>query len=351
MTSVRNAIRTALIAGIALLTASASAAEFPLRSDDLNLNHRYRTADHGGGYLQELARDIWAVRPVANNKWSMLVSDNADPTVNANHLIYGKKMYAMVTGTVVGCWRNAPDNAKSGTKDPDVVKGYIGVAGNHVWIKTDDGHYALHAHAIPGSIPASICPKTAVKFNEPSGTGWIAPEAAVANGVRVTAGQYIGLSGNSGNSTRPHLHVHMAKNSTAFDMPFNHGSTTPIVNDAASANGPWTMLAGKVLPTGPILIWAQHSTAYWTVNNIPDESFQGWFNHMADSGEMPETMACTDNGQIYNTSWVPSKGSWVANHGMSATDFTLKNATYTAQGFGLYKWWYCGAVRSAIWRK
>ena len=351
MTFLRNSARSAMIAGLALISISAGAAEFPLKSDDLNVTHRYATSNHGGGYLQALAKDIWAVRPTGSSSWSHLVTDGADSTVNANHLIYGRKMYAMVSGTVVGCWRNAPNNAKAGTKDADVVNGYIGVAGNHVWIKTDDGIYALHAHAIPGSIPASICPNNAVKFVKPSGTGWIAAEAAVTNGVRITAGQFIGLAGNSGNSTGPHVHVHMAKNDAVYAMPFSHGSTTPNVGGTAAYKGPWTMLKGSTLPAGPILAWAARSTGYWTVNNIDAENFQGWFNHMADSGQMPETMVCTDGGDNYNTTWVPSKGQWVANHGMSASDFTLKNALYTAQGYTLYKWWYCGSIRSGIWRK
>jgi hypothetical protein len=351
MKLVRNMLSTIILAGTAALSVSASAAEFPLRSDDLNLNYRYSTRDHGGGYLQGMARDISAMRPTGGNSWSHLVSDGADGTVNSNHLIYGRKVYAMISGTVVGCWRNAPDNAKAGTKDPDVLNFYIGVGGNHVWIRSDDGVYALHAHMIPGSISSSICPKTATKFTTPSSSGWIAPEAAVTNGVHITAGQYLGLAGNSGNSTGPHLHVHMAKNDAVYNMPFAHGSTTPFLNNSASPTGPWTMLKGNPLPTGPILIWAQHSTAYWNVNNIADERMQGWFNHMTDSGEMPETMACTDNGQIYNTSWVPSQGAWYAHFGMTAADMAAKTAAYQAQGFHVYKWWYCGSYRSAIYRK
>ncbi len=351
MTTIRNILGTVVLATTALVSVSTLAAQFPLRSDDLNLNYRYSTSDHGGGYLQTLAKDISAVRPGAASTWNNLIADGVDSTVNSNHLIYGKPIHAMVSGTVVGCWRNAPNNAKAGTKDPDVLNFYIGVAGNHVWILTDDGVYALHAHAIPGSIPSSICPHNATKFTTPSSSGWIAPEAAVTGGVRVTAGQVIGLAGNSGNSTGPHVHVHMAKNGAALAMPFDHGSTTPNANNTAPASGPWTMLGGNALPSGPILVWAPHSTAYWTVNNIQDENFQGWFNHMADSGEMPENIPCTSNGQIYNTDWVPSSGGWLANFGMTATDFSTKNAVYTAQGFHLYKWWYCDSIRSAIWRK
>ncbi|MFP5392869.1 MAG: M23 family metallopeptidase, partial [Gammaproteobacteria bacterium] len=318
MTYALKALRTAVLAGSAFLAVSASAADFPLKSDDLNLNHRYVTGNHGGGYLQTMAKDIGAVRYVGNNKWSPLVSDNADPTVNSSYLIYGRKVYAMVSGTVVGCWRNAPDNSKAGTKDADVVNGYIGVGGNHVWIKTDDGVYALHAHMIPGTISSAICPHNQTKFVNPSSSGWIAPEAAVTNGVKITKGQYLGLAGNSGNSTGPHVHVHMAKDSAAFEMKFDHGQTTPYVNNSAAQTGPWTLLKGSALPAGPILVWAPRSTGYWTVNNITSAAFQGWFNHMTDSGQMPESLACTSSGAIYNTEWVPSKGGWIAYAGMTA---------------------------------
>ena len=200
MTPVKKLFGTALLAGAAALSASASAAVFPMKSDDLGLTHRYKTGDHATGADQGLGKDIGIVRPIGNNKWSGLVSDGADKTVNSNHLIYGKKVYAMVSGTVVNCWRNAPENAKAGTKDQDVLDFYIGVGGNHVWIKTDDGVYAEHAHMIPGSISSAICPNNKTRFDKPSSS--VMPgEAAVLNGAKITKGQYLGLAGNSGNST------------------------------------------------------------------------------------------------------------------------------------------------------
>ena len=52
-----------------------------------------------------------------------------------------------------------------------------------------------------------------------------------------------------------------------------------------------------------------------------------------------------------HTDWVPSKGSWIAYAGMSATELATKTNTLAQQGYYQYKWWYCGDVRSAIWRK
>jgi hypothetical protein len=350
MTFVKQLFSTALFAGATVLSVSASAAVFPLKSDDLGLTHRYKTGDHASGGLQGMGKDIIALRPTSNNAWTDLVSDGADATVNSNRLIYGKKVYAMVSGTVVNCWRNAPENAKAGTKDADVLNFYIGVGGNQVWIKTDDGVFVEHAHMIPGSISSSICPNNKTRFDNPS-SNTMPPEAAVAGGVHITKGQYLGLAGNSGNSTGPHVHVHMVKNGAPFPMNIEHGQTTPFTNGVTPSTGPWTLLNGSTLPTGNILVWAPRSTGHWFVNNISSAAFQGWFNHMTDSGQMAENLPCKSGGAFYDTEWVPSQGAWVARAGMSAAELANQTNSLALQGFYQYKWWYCDSVRSAIWRK
>jgi hypothetical protein len=345
-----NIVAPALCIGASILSVSAHAAEFPLKSDDMQLSHRYKTGDHASGGSQQYAKDIVAMRPIGNDKWSALVADGADKTVNANHLIYGKRVYAMVSGVMYNCWRNAPDNSKAGTKDPDVLSHYIGVGGNHVVIKTDDGVYAKHSHMIPGTVPSAICPHNKTRFDAPSGSTF-PPEGAVTNGVRITKGQFIGLAGNSGNSGGPHLHVHMLKDGAAYEMKFEHGQTTPYTDETAPTTGPWTLVKGNTLPNGPILVWARRSTGHWYVNNVSGAAFQGWFNHMKDSGQMPESLACTDGGSNYNTEWVPTSGAWYAKAGMTATELANLTNSLALQGYSQYKWWYCGASRSAIWRK
>lgn len=290
----------AMCVGASFLSTSALADVFPLKSDDLGLTHRYKTSDHATGANQGMGKDIIAMRPLAGDKWHHLVSDGADKTRNESHLIYGRKVYAMASGTVVSCWRNAPDNARAGTKDPDVLNYYIGVGGNNVVIKTAAGVYVKHSHMIPGTIAATICPHSKTRFDKPSGNT-LPPEAAVTNGAKIVKGQFLGLAGNSGNSSLPHLHVHMFKDNAPFPMNFEHGQTTPYTNETAAQTGPWTLLKGSTLPTGPILIWAPRSTSNWTVNNISSAAFQGWFNHMKDSGQMPESLACTAGGAFYNT--------------------------------------------------
>ena len=59
------------------------------------------------------------------------------------------------------------------------------VGGNHVIVDIGGGRYAFYAHLQPGS-----------------------PRVKV--GDRVRRGQVLGLVGNSGNSTEPHLHFHLS---------------------------------------------------------------------------------------------------------------------------------------------
>jgi murein DD-endopeptidase MepM/ murein hydrolase activator NlpD len=58
-------------------------------------------------------------------------------------------------------------------------------AGNHIALDLGHGHYAHYGHFQPGSI-------------------------RVRKGDRVRRGQVLGLVGNSGNSTEPHLHFQIS---------------------------------------------------------------------------------------------------------------------------------------------
>ncbi len=76
-------------------------------------------------------------------------------------------------------------------------------AGNHVVIQRSPNEFILMAHFSPGTI-------------------------SVAVGQQVTAGQQVGLCGNSGQSTFPHLHIHMQPTVDVLNfgtpgMPMNFG--------------------------------------------------------------------------------------------------------------------------------
>ena len=75
----------------------------------------------------------------------------------------------------------------------------------------------------------------------------------------------------------------------------------PFNNNTASLNGPWT----------------------------------GLFDHCVDSGEMPDTVSCKNNGASYDTTWIPAKGSWISHHGMSIPDHAVKNAQMQQEHTGM----------------
>jgi hypothetical protein len=351
MKALTRITRSLFAASAAFVSISAVAAELPLRADDINLNYRYTTTTHWSGGEQADGFDVFAKRHTGSGKWSDLKTDGANTKLTSSYIIYGVKMRAMESGTVVHCWRNAPENVP-GSKLQQLTDGYIAYAGNYLKVLQDDGVYAIYAHAQPGSIPSSLCPHNATYTATPAPGYVLASGGKVTGGARITKGQVLGLVGNSGNTPVPHLHVHME---TADGLPvkikFDHGQTTPYTNQTASVNATWTLLKGNSLPAGEVMIWAPHSVGYWTVNNIPDERMQAWFNHFADSGVMPNIYACTDNGQIYNTGWVPSSGAWQAYHGMSLTSFNKKSDDLAKLGYTRYGWWYCGSVYTGIWRK
>lgn len=341
-----------MLAGV--MAASAQVVEFPMHANDLNPSERIVTTVHAtGGGPQTGAKDLRILRRVADNNWQVLKAGQTNDAINSNYLIYGRPVYAMASGTVIGCWRNAPENTGH-TKRPEIATGKILLQGNHLWIRQTDGNIALYAHAPTGDIPANLCPNNATFLTGTalSGPIWTQPEATVTNGANVTAGQLLFHVGNSGNSTEPHLHVHIVDTSNNWQpMRFARGQTTPFDNNTASLNGPWTGLNGNALPMAKILIWPPYPIGFWTYNGIAASAYQAVFNHFADSGEMLDTVRCQNNGASYDTTWIPATGSWISHHGMSISDHAAKNLQYTQQGYRETWVWTCGTVMAAIWRK
>jgi len=76
------------------------------------------------------------------------------------------------------------------------------VGGNHVILDIGGGHFAFYAHLQPGSLRVKL-------------------------GEKVRRGQVVGLVGNSGNSTEPHLHFHIENGSSplgAEGLPYSLAS-------------------------------------------------------------------------------------------------------------------------------
>lgn len=346
--------RSALLAGALLaVPLAAQAYEMPLRANDFGPGELGATFVHTSG-IQAQGKDIGVTHQDGQGHWSRQNPAGADKTVLANWVVYGKPVYAMASGTVVGCWRNAPENVP-GSYLPEYQADKIPGAGNHLWIRQDDGVYALYAHMQPGSIPAGLCPNNAILLTDTSdvkGGPAMRKEAVVVRGARVTVGQKIGKIGNAGASGGgPHLHVHMEKDGKPVPMTFDRGLTTPNVGAQSNLNGPWTPLKGKILPEADILFWPPHIVGDYTFNGIPAANYQRLVEHMADSGMMPKTISCAGNGATYSSQWVPAVGQWGSHHGLSAAELAAKDKLYAGQGYKKTSTFTCGSVNVAVWRK
>lgn len=104
--------------------------ELPLRGDDLAVGERFNTFVHAAG-IQAEGKDIGARRHVSDGNWSALKSDGADKSLVQSYVDYGKPFYAVAPGTVIACWRNAPNNTP-GSLHPDINK----IAGGIGWFQS-----------------------------------------------------------------------------------------------------------------------------------------------------------------------------------------------------------------------
>lgn len=323
--------------------------DFPFWADDLQPGERISTKNHNPG-IQELGKDIGAQRWLGGENWAHLkagASSNEAQQRNEDYVVYGKPFYAAAAGEVIGCWRNAPENPKPGEHHPALAQKLMIGGGNHLWIRQDDGMIALYAHAIPGSIPHSICPYDDELFASPHDgihrQPDVSPSVYVPAGVspdtptggsiqrpRVQKGQFLGHAGNSGSSGNPHLHLHMEEPSqtstVSHPMKFERGLWTRF-NDPKADINKWASFAGDTLPEGGILIWpAQRLHTEYARHGFPASDFQRMFDHLADSGYWPEWIdGYSVNGRPYlNYVWRPAKWAWRAYFLLTASDYQQK---------------------------
>jgi len=124
--------------------------------------------------------------------WVQLRNDGKtfhdDEKDNKNYLAYGNDALAVADGVVTEVKDGIPENVP-GINSRAVPITLETVGGNHVILDIGGGHFAFYAHLQPGSLRVKL-------------------------GDRVRRGQVLGLVGNSGNSTEPHLHFHIENGSS-----------------------------------------------------------------------------------------------------------------------------------------
>jgi murein DD-endopeptidase MepM/ murein hydrolase activator NlpD len=110
-------------------------------------------------------------------------SFTGDRLLNESYYAEGQDAIAVADGIVAAIKDSIPENVP-GVNSRAVPITLETVGGNHVILDIGGGRYAFYAHLKPGSLRVRV-------------------------GDRVKRGQVVGLVGNSGNSTEPHLHFHI----------------------------------------------------------------------------------------------------------------------------------------------
>jgi len=115
---------------------------------------------------------------------------------NDEYWAWGQPIHAPAAGTVVVAVDGTPDSQPAAGAVPGTHP-----AGNHVLLDVGEGEYLLLAHFQKDSV-------------------------RVKAGDKVTEGQVLGLVGSSGNSSEPHLHVHLQDSPTPLSgrglpLPFS----------------------------------------------------------------------------------------------------------------------------------
>jgi len=138
-----------------------------------NTHHRRGLAPINGvlDVPQRFAIDWFKVGP-GNRTWV------GDPGRLTSYLSFRQPVLAAAAGRVVEVQDGLADNPPP---VPPTIPPIQDTVGNHVTLEVGPGRYLLYAHLERGSVKARY-------------------------GDRVTPGQPLGLIGNSGNSTTPHLH-------------------------------------------------------------------------------------------------------------------------------------------------
>lgn len=124
--------------------------------------------------------------------WEQIDDQNrmfeGDKTKLSTWPYYGAPIHSVADGTVVNIW----DGSDEQVPGPPAPVSTEAIGGNMLVVDIGGGGYAFYAHLQRGSLKAKL-------------------------GDKVKAGDVLGLLGNTGNSTAPHLHFHLMDGPSPLD--------------------------------------------------------------------------------------------------------------------------------------
>lgn len=181
-------------------------------------------ANGGANGTQIFAHDI-EVEARSGGQWTNLVF-GGNGSKNDHYRIWGKPVRALADGTIISFENDFDDNPVPGEK--------LSADANHVWVRHGNAK-VLYTHFQKGSIPSELH-----QVNAP-----------------VTAGQILGLAGNSGRSSHPHLHLECRDfaTNTLRGLPFRRGWVLHPDLVAGDRTGPWVRLTADGISRERVAIW------------------------------------------------------------------------------------------------
>lgn len=189
-------------------------------------------ANGGASGEQIFAHDIGIEKKV-NGEWTHYNRQGVtkDNDANQDFRIWGKPVRAMADGRVKSFRIHIEDNDPPGEKTS---------SGNYIKIVHDDITVEYH-HLQKDSIPAALMSTDAQ--GDPNAT--------------VVAGDIVGLAGNSGRSSHPHLHLEGKDTATGTlrGLPFKRASQIRRSKITDDGGGPWVILTADGISRQEVAIW------------------------------------------------------------------------------------------------
>lgn len=274
------------------------------------------------------------------------VHPDKDDEENCNYRVWGKSVLAMADGIVLEALNDCPDNpvplkwtsaeelSRKMESQREKYWGRFanGAEGNHLYIQHGD-EVILYGNLQQNSLnPALLAPGSVVR-----------------------AGDYLGLAGNAGNSTSPHLHIHAQKGNAP-----NAGPLRPIIFrncftiDEASITtsrprGFWVKIEQKGLPEGPAdkryeghcLVWPSEDPPRWPEVirlSVMESDYQSLFKDMSAHGLRPIAINAYNIGRqtFFNAIFRPIAGtSYICKHGLDGRQYQHEFDKWVNKGFRL----------------
>lgn len=261
---------------------------FPGREEEMGMNeYWYAYGGHGGG-SQFYAYDIKMVGWDKDAKEWKSTFPGKDGTKNEHYRGYGKTVRAVGDGTVIDFKDGVAENIGNGG----------GGSGGGNWMKINNGKETIcYFHMQPGSLTKSLMKKGAV----------------------VKKGDRLGLLGNAGGSSEPHMHVESIIDPDADGqgqwVPMNLSGLHIIdlneLEAGADPTAPWTKVEKKGLPFlngRRCAIWPSAGKPCWypggwgeiAKHGIAESKYQEELNKIWNCGYYPVWVDAYDvNGKTF----------------------------------------------------